>query len=149
MNERPYSSDPVDLLVDMIVRRQREGLVDGLRQVLEDGPPGQAPDPSDIARHKWFRSLEEDDKAMVLDMIRQSIDRALLGAMLMLDSPFHVEDRMYEPVRYLDVYEDEGAWAKDRPSYRTRRVNDPAADPDSLAGRYILAIDEPDGGSEA
>ena len=53
---------------------------------------------------------------MVLEMIRQSIDRALLGAMLMLDSPFHVEDRMYEPVLYLDVYEDEGAWAKDRPS---------------------------------
>jgi hypothetical protein len=60
-----------------------------------------------------------------------------------------VEDRIYEPELYLDVYEDEEAWAKDRPSYRTKRVNDPAADPDSLAGRYILAIDESDGGSEA
>jgi hypothetical protein len=78
---------------------------------------------------------------MVLDSIRQSIDRALLGAMMALDSPFHVGDQIYEPVLYLDVYEDEEAWAKDRPSYRTKRVNDPAADPDSLAGRYILAID--------
>ena len=149
MNERPYSSDPADVLVDVIVRQQREGLLDGLRQVLEHGPPGQAPDSSDIVRHKWFWPLGEDDKAMVLDSIRQSIDRALLGAMMALDSPFHVGDQIYEPVLYLDVYEDEEAWAKDRPSYRTKRVNDPAADPDSLAGRYILAIDKSDGGTDA
>jgi hypothetical protein len=98
MNERPYSSDPADVLVDVIVRQQREGLLDGLRQVLEHGPPGQAPDSSDIVRHKWFWPLGEDDKAMVLGSIRQSIDRALLGAMMALDSPFHVGDQIYEPV---------------------------------------------------
>jgi hypothetical protein len=31
MNEGPYSSDPADVLVDVIVRQQREGLLDGLR----------------------------------------------------------------------------------------------------------------------
>src|SRR5215207_926394 len=122
MNERPYSSDPADVLVDVIVRQQREGLLDGLRQVLEHGPPGQAPDSSDIVRHRWCWPLGQDDKAMVLDTIRQSIDRARPGAMIARDHPCQVGDQIGGPRVNSQVYEDQEAWAKTRPSRSTKRV---------------------------
>ena len=144
MKQVPRSEDPAGLLIEQAASWRRD-LIRSRRSELEDGPPGSGPDPSAVARHRWFRSLAEGDKEMVLDEIRETVDVALWGMLGTLDEPFAVDGRTHEPILYLDIYEDEESLYAYRPSYRTRRVNDPG-NRDGLRDRYVDVSSDAEGG---
>jgi len=74
-----------DRFLQFLIERARDGTIEGIHQSLSEGPPGRKPSAAAVARHEWFRSLSADAQSRVIDVIRESVDSAIFGVLVVLD----------------------------------------------------------------
>jgi hypothetical protein len=74
-----------DLFLRFVIDRARSGVIESVNQRLSDGPPGRKPPPDAVARHMWFRNLSTEDQTRVTEIIRESVDAAIFGVLVVLD----------------------------------------------------------------
>jgi hypothetical protein len=74
-----------NLFLRFVIERGRNNVIEGFQKDLSEGPPGRKPPPDAVARHEWFRSLAAEDQAQVVDIIRESVDSAIFGVLVVLD----------------------------------------------------------------
>jgi len=139
-----YLDDPAAVFVGRLVDETRQGIISGFREYLEGGPAGRSPRPSQVALHRWFQSLEGYGREKVMEVVREAVDGALFGALLLLDQedPFG-EDQLYDFALYMQVYEDGESYETNRSSYRSKKLNGPE-DPEPLRNKYLGAIVNPE-----
>jgi hypothetical protein len=142
MSDERYLDDPASVFVGRLVDETRESTISGFREYLEGGPAGRSPRPSQGALHRWFRSLDGYGREKVVEVVREAVDGALFGALLLLDQedPFG-EDQLYDFALYLQVYDDGESHEVNRSSYRSKKLNGPE-DPEPLRNKYLGAIDK-------
>jgi hypothetical protein len=54
-------------------------------------PPGRSPNPKDLKRSNWYKSISETDQMQVDEVIRQAVHSALFGFFCVLDGVRAVE----------------------------------------------------------
>ena len=80
-----------------------EGFVKALKETCSDAavkdclsniqsPPGRKPDPSLVKLSNWYRGLEPQDQAHVLDVMRETASATLFGVLCVIDGVRAVED---------------------------------------------------------
>lgn len=74
-----------DLFLRFVIDRARNGVIESIKNDLASGPPGRKPSPYAVARHMWFRNLSAEDQSRVSDIIRESVDAAIFGVLVVLD----------------------------------------------------------------
>jgi len=145
MSDTSRPEDPAGLFIDQIVHRTRHGTIEAILRMLEEGPSGRSPRPTDLARYDWFRSLDADDKEKVAEVVRETVDRTLFSTMALLDgatSGWPVQGRCSDFVLYLQLYSDEESYLENAPS-RLERINRPD-NAEDLHDRYMNAAEDAD-----
>jgi hypothetical protein len=144
MSDDRYPDDLASIFVGRLVDETRQSTISGVREYLESGPGGRSPSPSQVALHRWFRSLEGYGREKVMEVVREAVDGALFGALLLLDQgdPFG-EDQLYDFALYLQVYDDGESLEVNSSSYRSKKLNGPE-DPEPLRNKYLGAIAKPE-----
>lgn len=74
-----------DLFLSRVIDRARNGVINDLGARLAQGPPGRKPSPIVAALSDWFGRLSSEDQAHVMEIIRESVDSALFGMLVVLD----------------------------------------------------------------
>lgn len=74
-----------DLFLQFLIERARDGTVEGIHKRLSEGPSGRKPSAVAVSRHEWFRSLSAEDQSSVVSIIRESVDSAIFGVLVVLD----------------------------------------------------------------
>jgi hypothetical protein len=74
-----------DLFLSFVIERARNSVIEGIQEDLNEGPPGRKPSPDAVARHMWFRNLSAEDQSRVSDIVRESVDSAIFGVLVVLD----------------------------------------------------------------
>lgn len=82
------------------------GSVEGLKQILLQ-PPGREPHKDLVEESNWFKSLNEEDKAMVEKIIIRSVEQATFTFLCILDGVSAIEDGPNKGILKL-VYEKDG-----------------------------------------
>jgi hypothetical protein len=82
MNKRAF----VDALFEVAL----DGAIRGEAQSLDD-PPGRRPSLDLAARSEWFRGLSDDDRAMVVDIMREAGYAVLHSVLCVLDGVAAIE----------------------------------------------------------
>jgi hypothetical protein len=79
-------SDPLTRrrFVENLARVTLDASVSGELRVLKQ-PPGRQPHVDDLARSEWFNGLDDDDQAMVADVMRQTAYAVLHSVLCVLD----------------------------------------------------------------
>jgi hypothetical protein len=68
----------------------QEGAVKGTLNALRV-PQGRLPAPEGIRRKQWFHALGEDDRQMVVELIREAAGQATYNFLLVLDGLLAIE----------------------------------------------------------
>ncbi len=132
MGDTP-SLNAQELFVNKIIRRARNGVLEDLREELEQGPSGRMPDPAMIVRHEWFQTLDDEAKDQVLQVASEAVDGALFGAMVILDrmsGGYAISDEPSDFALYLQTYDNEDLLWENSPASKIR-IND------ELSGEYL------------
>lgn len=74
-----------DRFLRSVINRARNGVIEDMKEDLNVGPPGRKPSPDAVARHNWFKSLSSEDQSRVGEIIRESVDAAIFGVLVILD----------------------------------------------------------------
>ena len=74
-----------DLFLLRVLDRARNGVINDLKFRLAQGPPGRKPPSTVTALSDWFRRLSSEDQTRVAEIIRESVDSALFGVLVVLD----------------------------------------------------------------
>lgn len=77
--------DAADLFLRFLIKRTRNSVIAGVKDDLTEGPPGRKPSQDAVARHMWFRNLSTQDQSRVSKIIRESVDSAIFGVLVVLD----------------------------------------------------------------
>jgi hypothetical protein len=77
--------EAADLFLRFVIECARNSVIEGVRDVLNEGPPGRKPSPDAVARHTWFKRLSAEDQSRVSEVIRESVDSAIFGVLVVLD----------------------------------------------------------------
>ena len=124
MNRIPTNrEEAAEVLLEFLVAVGYDGLVAGITSELERGPRGRAPDP--VALHRWYVGLDDHDRAMVLEIVRQAARFSVFNCLTFLDGRTggrYREGKVLEFALYLDVYREEG-YGGDAVPERSIRVN--------------------------
>ena len=115
--------DAADLFLQFVVERARNNVIEGVQEDLNDGPPGRKPSPDAVARHVWFRNLSPEDRSRVTEIIRESVDAAIFGVLVVLDGVSGgnpIEGTTSDFALELQTYADEDARAENAPEMSVR-----------------------------
>jgi hypothetical protein len=112
-----------DQFLRFVIERARNNVIEGVQENLNDGPPGRTPSPDAVARHRWFRNLSPEDQSRVSDIIRESVDSAIFGVLVVLDGVSGgnpVEGTTSDFALALQTYTNEDARAENAPATSVR-----------------------------
>ncbi len=62
------------------------GTINDISNLLIQGPPGRKKPPSDISMHNWFSELDENNRAVVLSIIRKTAYSSIFNLLVILDN---------------------------------------------------------------
>lgn len=115
--------EAVELFLSLLIARAYDGAIEGMTSNLEKGPPGRKPRQDLIILHQWFQSLDNKSREHVLAIIRQAVDAAVFGCLVLLDgltggNP--VKEKTSDFAAYLQTYEDEDAREANSPQFSVR-----------------------------
>ncbi len=65
--------------------------VNGVKSILTD-PPGRKPSPGLVEMSVFFKNLNEKDKSMVMEIVRESVETSVFGFLCVLDGVRAIED---------------------------------------------------------
>ena len=149
--KEPYMEDTAArLFVEMLVE-QRSASVASIRRLFEERILGDQVDTLDFHGQRRFRDLDEEGKEKVIEAIQEAVDSAVGGILATLIEWSPLADMENPPLDkfytsrfaiYLQAYAGREALEADRPSYRSRNINnypDPL-DPLDLYEKYAEAI---------
>ncbi|MBZ5858549.1 hypothetical protein [Flavihumibacter profundi] len=68
-----------------------DNTINGMRSNLEK-PPGRKPSEKLLTMSKWYNELSEDDKKMVFQIVKESIDLSIFGFLCVLDGVTAIEN---------------------------------------------------------
>ncbi|HUR80232.1 MAG TPA: hypothetical protein VM733_05675 [Thermoanaerobaculia bacterium] len=74
-----------DRFLQFLIDRARNGTIEGIHEILSEGPAGRKPAAVAVARHEWFRGLSAEDQSRVVEIIHESVDSAIFGVLVVLD----------------------------------------------------------------
>ncbi len=109
--------------LNMLIARAYDGALRDVRLILEEGPPGRKPPKDLIALHQWFRQLDDESREYVLIAIREAVDAAVFGCLVLLDGltgGYPVGEELSDFALYLQTYEDSDSRAADLARHRVR-----------------------------
>jgi hypothetical protein len=142
--ERMNRGGAADLFLRFVIGRARNNVIEGIQEDLFDGPPGRKPSPEAVARHMWFRNLTTEDQSHVSEIIRESVDAAIFGVLVVLDglsggNP--VEGTTSDFALELQTYADEETRRENAPEISVR-IN-PADTTEPLHDLFRWKLEEP------
>jgi hypothetical protein len=112
-----------DLFLRFVIERARNNVIEGIQEDLNEGPPGRKPSPDAVARHKWFQNLSPEDQSRVSEIIRESVDSAIFGVLVVLDGVSGgnpVEGTTSDFALKLQTYANEDARGENAPEISVR-----------------------------
>jgi hypothetical protein len=115
--------EAANLFLRFVIERARTGVIEGLLEDLNEGPPGREPSPDDIVRHRWFLSLSAENQERVSDVIREAVDSAIFGMLVILDGLSGGNPISETPSDFaleLQAYPDDEARRENAPSLSVR-----------------------------
>lgn len=74
-----------ELFLQFVIERARNGVVEDIHGRLAERPAGRRPSPLSVARHEWFRDLSSEDQSRIMAIVRESVDSAIFGVLVVLD----------------------------------------------------------------
>ena len=74
-----------DLFLASVIERARNGVIKDVRTRLAEGPPGRRPSPDAVALSEWFRRLSSEDQTRITEILREAVDAAVFGTLVVLD----------------------------------------------------------------
>lgn len=133
--------------LERVILRGYDGAIDTVRSYLKSGPPGRKPRPDLVALHEWFDALDELDQANVLAAVKEAVDSAVFGFLVLLDGAwggYPVEGIPSEFALFLLTYLDDEARERGRPE-QSIRIN--RAEDDDLHDQYRWLLQDREGAS--
>ena len=133
-----------DRFLRFVIERARNNVIEGIQEDLIDGPPGRKPSAGAVARHMWFRSLSTEDQSRVSEVIREAVDSAIFGVLVVLDglsggNP--VEGTTSDFALELQTYADEETRRENAPEISVR-IN-PSDTTEPLHDLFRWKLEEP------
>jgi hypothetical protein len=122
MEERTRG-EAADLFLRFVIARALNNVIEGIQQDLNEGPPGRKPAADAVARHVWFRNLSPEDQSRVSEIIRESVDSAIFGVLVVLDGVSGgnpIEGTTSDFALELRTYTNEDARAENAPETSVR-----------------------------
>jgi hypothetical protein len=101
--------EAAELFIRMLITRAYDGAIADATSILENGPPGRRPRQSLVSLHRWYHSLDNDDRECVAALVRETADAAVFGCLVLLDGltgGYPVQGRFSDFALYLRVYTD-------------------------------------------
>lgn len=115
--------EAAEVFLNMLIARAYDGAIQGMTSTLEKGPSGRKPPQNLIILHQWFQSLDNRSREHVLAIIRQAVDAAVFGCLVLLDgltggNP--VREKISDFAVYLQTYQDQDARKANSPQLSVR-----------------------------
>ena len=110
----PSLDEAVNLFLNMLVARARDGAINDTLSELSEGPPGRKPQQAAVERHNWYSGLDEAARLQVKRVVEEAVDSALFGVLVLLDGAAGgnpLDDRTSDFALSLQTYKDEDARA--------------------------------------
>ena len=116
------SGDAVKLFLDIVNQQAIKGTYTGIEDLLKEGPPGRLKKQDYVKFHEWYRNLGEQDKEIVLNIIREAINRTIFNLLVILDNKVGnlLEGDISDLTLNLQIYTDRDNLFKYNPQEITR-----------------------------
>lgn len=85
MNNIVSKKQASELFISQLIERAYHGAIQDVLQNLENGPPGRRAQERLIILHNWYIGLPYKERDYVRDIIRDAVDSAVFGALVLLD----------------------------------------------------------------
>ena len=132
------------IFLSMLITIAHDEVVEDMKRELSEGPPGRGLQKGEMARHRWFQSLSDEDREHVLSVARDAVDAALFECLVLLDGMtggFPIPEQPSDFGLYLQVYEGEDAHAVGSPCLSVR-INPVFTTEAHLHDRYRAILEE-------
>src|SRR5512143_1062351 len=73
------------IFLEMLIERAYDGAISSMTLILEKGPPGRRPPEELTLLHRWFESVDTKSKKYVQAVVRESVNSAVFGCLVLLD----------------------------------------------------------------
>jgi hypothetical protein len=136
--------EAINDFLSRIIARAYDGAIEGTRKTLEKGPPGRQPPENRLAIHNWFQTLNNEERELVLALVREAADAAVFGCLVLLDNMtggYPIEDKVSDFALYLQSYEDDAARDANTP-VSSVRLNPRLSSDYDLHDRFRLVLQE-------
>ena len=113
----------VEAFMHLLIPHARDGTIQDIISMLNQGPPGQEPPQDKLALHYWFQQLDNQSQEHVREIVRESVDSALFSTLVILDGAaggWPVRDELSDFAIYLQTYQDSNAQVADSPQVSVR-----------------------------
>lgn len=114
--------DAAELFVNSLIAGAYDGAITGMASILEKGPAGRNPAQDLITLHQWFQGLDNENRELVLTVIRKAIDAALFNCLVFLDgmAGYLVKGEESDFAVYFQTYENRETRKADSPQTSVR-----------------------------
>jgi len=119
----PMPEQAAKRFVELIKFSAYDRTIKAMQGILEQGPRGRRPPPEWQELHRWFQRLTENDRMIVVSLIRETVQLAVFNALAVLDGVAGdppLSDRPSEFALYLQGFEDKEARAESRMQFSVR-----------------------------
>ncbi|MCI0390966.1 MAG: hypothetical protein MOB07_19650 [Acidobacteria bacterium] len=136
-------NEAAKIFLEQVIYSAFDGAIKSIQSLLSDGPPGRKPPEDKVHRSQWFNSLDNESQQHVLTIIRDSVDAAVFGCLVLLDNQtvgYPLDGQLSDYALYLQTYSGEDAVKTDQPQVSVR-IN-PAWSTEFLHDMFRWIIDE-------
>ena len=149
MNTIPSRINVAERFINLLITHVRNGSVDDIMSVLEEGSLGKEPSPSSLAHHSWFRNLDHESHVNIRTIVQEAIDNALFSVLVILDGAaggYPLKGQLSDYALYVQAYSNEKAYVSDEPHIAVRL--NPANSTEDLHDIFRWMLEEVNGSSE-
>lgn len=132
------------IFLQMLISRAYDGGIDSVLSKLSKGPPGRKPREDWVRLSQWFRGLNEEDQEQVRAVIRDAVDAAVFGCLVLLDNLTGgnpIQGQTSDFALYLQTYSDEEA-RQGSQSLASMRINPAWSGDEDLHDMYRWMLEE-------
>jgi hypothetical protein len=106
------SDQAVNIFLKRIISHVYDGVINDMRSLLKEGPPGRKKQRELIELKEWFQNLDERSRSYILALIERSIRLSVFSFLVVLDNKtigYPIEGQNSDFAVYIQTYESDEA----------------------------------------
>ncbi len=103
-------NDAIDIFMRRLANRAYFAPIEYINKILFDGPGQSNSNKSELELHNWFIGLNNQEKAIVQDMVDKTAFSVLFGVLVLIDNQtmgYPISDQVSDFAFYIQTYQND------------------------------------------